>query len=107
MVERTNESKINSFQKQKNKDEMKKQLISFALMIVFTFIAFIIVGTGTVEKIYAIPILLVLALVQVAFQFYYFMHLKEKGHDMPALMIYGGIFAALLTLASLTAITWW
>lgn len=100
-------NKVNSYQKQKNKNEMKKQIISFALMIFFTLIAFIIVGTGSMEKMFAIPILFVLAVVQVGFQFYYFMHLKDKDHEMPAVMIYGGVWAALLTLAGLGVITWW
>lgn len=95
------------FKKQKSKEEMQRQLISFALMIVFTLIAFAVVATGTVTKIYLIPILFIMAIVQAAFQFYYFMHLKDKGHEMPALLIYGGLWAAFLTLAGLMVITWW
>ncbi|WLV25656.1 cytochrome c oxidase subunit IVB [Aciduricibacillus chroicocephali] len=100
-------NKMSTYQKQKNKDEMKKQIISFALMIFFTVIAFIVVGTGNMSKMYALPLLFVLAVVQVGFQFYYFMHLKDKDHEMPAIMIYGGVWAALLTLAGLGVITWW
>lgn len=103
----THTDKTTAFEKQKHKNEMKKQLISFLLMIAFTLIAFALVGTGNIEKMLAIPILVVLAVVQVGFQFYYFMHLKDKGHEMPAVMIYGGIWAALLTLAGLGVITWW
>ncbi len=86
---------------------MKKQLISFALMIVVTLIAFTIVATGVMEKMFAIPVLLILALIQVAFQYYYFMHMKDKGHEMPSIMIYGGAWAAILTIAGLAVITWW
>ena len=107
MNENTNLEQVDLFQKQRNKEEMKKQVISFALMIVFTLIAFGIVAVGNVPKIYAIPVLLIMALVQVAFQFYYFMHLKDKGHEMPAVLIYGGVWAAFLTLAGLILITWW
>ena|SRR5699024_3863988 len=101
-----NGSKLESFQKQKNKEEMKHQLISFALMIGFTLLAFFVVITG-MDKIVAIPLLLVLAVVQVGFQFYYFMHMKQDGHAMPAVMLYGGVWAALLSLAGLGVITWW
>lgn len=107
MSEITNSNKAESFHRKKSKDEMKKQLISFALMIVFTIIAFTIVATNSMEKIYAIPVLIIMALVQVAFQFYYFMHLKEKDHELPAILLYGGVWAALLTLAALGVITWW
>ena len=107
MTENTNSEKVDLFQRQKNKEEMKKQVVSFALMIFLTLISFGLVATGSVAKIYAIPILLIMALVQVAFQFFYFMHLKDKGHEMPSILIYGGFFAAFLTLMAMTIITWW
>ncbi|MBO1003542.1 cytochrome c oxidase subunit IVB [Pseudogracilibacillus auburnensis] len=95
------------FKRQKSKEEMQRQLISFGLMIVFTLIAFAIVATDTVDRIYILPILFIMAIVQAGFQFYYFMHLKDKGHEMPALLIYGGVWAAFLTLAGLMVISWW
>ncbi len=107
MAENTNSNEVNPYQKHKNKLEMQKQLITFALMILFTIIAFVIVATGMMQKMFVIPVLLILAITQVAFQFYYFMHMKDKGHEMPALAVYGGIWAALLTLAGLGVITWW
>ncbi|MFC4556987.1 cytochrome c oxidase subunit IVB [Virgibacillus kekensis] len=107
MADNTNSKEINSFQKRKNKIEMQKQLITFALMILFTIIAFVIVATGTMEKMFLIPVILVLAVIQVAFQFYYFMHMKDKGHETPALMIYGGIWAAILTIVGLMLLVWW
>lgn len=97
----------NAFKKQKSKEEMQKQLISFGLMIVFTFIAFALVATESVTKMYIVPILFIMAIVQAGFQFYYFMHLKEKNHEMPATFIFGGVWAAFLTLAGLIVITWW
>ncbi|AVQ98929.1 cytochrome c oxidase subunit IVB [Oceanobacillus sp. M65] len=107
MADNIDTNKVNSFRKQKSKDEMKKQLISFALMIGFTIIAFGIVATDAIDKMFVVPLLLILAVVQVAFQFYYFMHMKDKGHELPSMMIYGGIFAALLTIAALSVIVWW
>lgn len=107
MTEKIDMEHSDAYQRQKNKEEMKKQMISFSLMIVLTLMSFGLVATGNVDKIYAIPLLLVMAVVQVAFQFYYFMHLKDKGHGMPATLIYGGVWAALLTLAALGVISWW
>ena|SRR5690625_905882 len=107
MAEHTNTDKIDAYQKQQNKEEMKKQLISFGLMIFLTLISFGLVASGHLDSSFAIPILLIMALVQVGFQFYYFMHLKDKGHGMPATLIYGGVWAALLTLAGLGVISWW
>lgn len=107
MSDGTNSNEVNPFQKQKNKEDMQKHLISFALMILFTIIAFVLVITDAMQEMFVIPVLLVMAVIQVAFQFYYFMHLKDKGHEMPAILMYGGLWAALLTLAALGAITWW
>ncbi|MGM8364252.1 cytochrome c oxidase subunit IVB [Virgibacillus sp. W0181] len=106
MSENTNTNQAEHFRKQKNKEEMKRHVISFVLMIIFTIIAFAAVASG-INKMFIVPILLLMALVQVAFQFYYFMHMKEKGHEMPATLIYGGVWAAFLTLAGLVAISWW
>lgn len=107
MTENTNSEQVNRFQKQENKEEMKRQVISFALMIIFTLIAFGIVATGNVPSLVAIPALFIMALVQVAFQFYYFMHLKEKDHEMPTVLMYGGVWGAFLVLAGLGLISWW
>lgn len=107
MTENTNTEKVNVLEKQKNKEEMKKQVVSFALMIFLTLIAFGIVAFGDVPRMYAIPLLTVMAIIQVAFQFYYFMHLKDKDHEMPTVLMYGGVWGALLTLAGLGIISWW
>ncbi|AIF43873.1 cytochrome c oxidase subunit IVB [Virgibacillus sp. SK37] len=107
MSENTNTNSVNSFQKKRNKEEMKKQLISFALMIGFTIIAFTLVATKAMDKMFIIPVILLLAVVQVAFQFYYFMHMKDKDHEFPSMMIYGGVWAAVLTVATLLTIAWW
>lgn len=108
----TNESNTNlnqaeAFKRQKSKEEMQRQLISFALMIVFTLIAFAVVATDTLPSMYVVPIIFIMAIVQAGFQFYYFMHMKDKGHAMPAVFIYGGVWAAFLTLAGLMVISWW
>lgn len=102
----TNTDHSEAFRRQKSKEEMQRQLISFALMIVLTLIAFAIV-MAEVPRIYVLPVLFVMAIVQAGFQFYYFMHMKEKGHAMPATLIYGGVWAAFLTLAGLMVISWW
>ncbi|PKR78503.1 cytochrome c oxidase subunit IVB [Halalkalibacillus sediminis] len=94
------------FYKNKHKEEMKYQVLTFALMIAFTLIAFGLV-IAEVSPGFTIPTILVLAAVQVLFQFYYFMHMKDKDHELPAMMIYSGIFAAILTVLALATIVWW
>src|SRR5699024_1413039 len=95
-----------SFKKQKSKEEMQRQLISFGLMIVFTLIAFGLVITDSIDSMYVIPILFIMAFVQAAFQFYYFIHFKDKGHGVPAFLMYGGVWCAFLALCALIVITW-
>ncbi|MDL4841297.1 cytochrome c oxidase subunit IVB [Aquibacillus rhizosphaerae] len=107
MAENTNS--INTeldYHKKKKKEEMKQQVITFALMIAFTIIAFTMVVSG-LDKLFIIPILLVLAIVQVIFQLYYFMHMSHKGHELPAVMMYGGFAVAFLTVLTLLVLVWW
>ncbi|MGP4062153.1 cytochrome c oxidase subunit IVB [Halobacillus litoralis] len=94
------------YEKKQHREEMKQQVISFALMILFTFIAFGMV-IMEISSFFVIPTLIILAVVQVAFQLYYFMHMKNKGHDMPAMMMYGGAAVGALTIITFTSIIWW
>ena len=99
-------SKADKFYKEESKREMKQQLMLFVSCIIFTIIAFAIVAAD-VAAIYAIPILLIMAVIQVAFQFYYFMHMKDEGHEVPAALIYGGVFVTFLVMITFTTIIWW
>lgn len=94
------------FEKKQHREEMKQQVLTFALMILFTFIAFGMV-IMEVNSYFIIPTLIILAVVQVAFQLYYFMHMKNKGHDTVAIMMFGGAAVALLTIITFTSIIWW
>lgn len=107
MTENTNTNQLTDYHKQKNREEMKRNVISFALMIISTIIAFAVVASGVMDRIFAVFLLFILATVQVAFQFFYFMHMKEKGHALPAVMIIGGTWAAFLTVFGLVAAVWW
>lgn len=107
MTEETQKKAVDPYHKQNNKDEFKKHLVSFALMILFTLVAFAVVIADVMDKMFVIPFILLLAVVQVGFQFYYFMHLKDKDHGPAAVLIYGGMWAAALALAGLILSTWW
>ncbi|MYL70838.1 cytochrome c oxidase subunit IVB [Halobacillus litoralis] len=94
------------YEKKQHREEMKQQVLTFALMILFTLVAFGMV-IMEVNSYFIIPTLIILAVVQVAFQLYYFMHMKNKGHDMVAVMMYGGAAVAALTIITFTSIIWW
>lgn len=87
--------------KRKLKKEMRTQLVSFALMIFITSMAFLAIGSDAVPNGFAIPFILILAGIQVTLQLYFFMHMNDKGTAWVNVMIWSGIFVAALTVASL------
>ncbi|WP_338451930.1 cytochrome c oxidase subunit IVB [Niallia oryzisoli] len=95
------------YRRKKNAEEMKHQVITFALMIFLTLVSFVAVGYDGFSSWFTIPFILLLAGVQVAYQLYYFMHMSHKGHEMPALFMFSGVFVALITVIAFMTIIWW
>jgi cytochrome c oxidase subunit 4 len=96
-----------AYRRRKNAEEMRHQMIAFVLMILLTLIAFAAVGYEEFSHWFVVPFILLLAGVQVAFQLYYFMHMSHKGHEFPAMFIYGGVFVMLLLVWAFTTVIWW
>lgn len=94
------------FRRKQNAEEMRHQVISFGLMILFTIIAFVAVGAGF-SAWFTVPFILVLAAVQVAFQLFYFMHMNHKGHEAPMLFMFSGVFFAIVMIIAYLTIIWW
>ncbi|MBP3040059.1 cytochrome c oxidase subunit IVB [Bacillaceae bacterium Marseille-Q3522] len=94
------------YRRKKSAEEMRYQLISFALMLFLTFVAFAAVGYGDLPGTFVAPFILVLACIQVAFQLYYFMHMSHKGHEAPALFLYSGGFIGFITIFAFLTIIW-
>ncbi|MCI2253225.1 cytochrome c oxidase subunit IVB [Domibacillus indicus] len=93
------------YRRKKNAEEMRMQVITFTMMIFFTVIAFAAVGAGF-SKWFVVPFVLLLAVVQVIFQLYYFMHMSHKGHEAPQLFMYSGIVVAFVTILAFLTIIW-
>ncbi|WP_170085030.1 cytochrome C oxidase subunit IV family protein [Kyrpidia spormannii] len=74
---------------------VRKHVISFVIMILFTVIAFAMVGAGMSPTV-VIPVILALAVIQVILQLWDFMHLNQKGHSVPTLFIASGAFLGLI-----------
>lgn len=91
---------------ERNKKDMRHQFISFLLMIFLTLVAFMAVGFGNFSAKFVIPFILVLASVQVGFQLYYFMHMSNKGHEVPALFIYSAVLVAVVMIIAFITIIW-
>jgi cytochrome c oxidase subunit 4 len=95
------------YRRKKNTEEMRYHLISFSMMIFLTFIAFAVVGAKGFTATFTAPFILLLAIVQVAFQLYYFMHMDKKGHEAPSLFLYTGAGLGFIIIWAFSTIIWW
>lgn len=68
----------------------------FIVSIMLTILAFFAVANEMISLAFAIPVILGLALVQVLFQAFVWMHLNQKGHGWPILLMGAGFFFAVL-----------
>jgi cytochrome c oxidase subunit IV len=78
-------------------ESAKKHLISFALMVLFTIAAFYLVMEEVVPIGWLLPILLILAALQVGLQLFTFMHLDQKGSAYYTLFIFMGLWIAVIS----------
>lgn len=71
-----------------------------------TLVAFVAVAyPKTFSPIFSVPFILLLAVVQVIFQLYYFMHMSHK--DMAAsFFLYSGLLIGLITILAFMTIVW-
>jgi len=97
-----------AYRRKKSAEEMKHQVITFGLMIFLTMIAFVAVAYPKIfSPLFSVPLILLLATIQVIFQLYYFMHMSHKGHEAPSLFLYSGVLVGAITILTFTTIIWW
>lgn len=84
---------------------MRNQVTVFAVMIFLTFIAFAAVQAGFSAYL-VLPVILLLAGIQVGLQLYYFMHLSEKGTGLIQFFMYSAILVAFTMLLAFVTIVW-
>jgi cytochrome c oxidase subunit 4 len=91
-------------QRKKTGDQgAKRHIVAFVASLLFTALAFLAViyaGSST----FIIPFIIVLAVIQAAFQLYIWMHMDQKGHDIPAIGMYTGLF---VVFTAVVAFTYW
>ncbi|CAM3694027.1 cytochrome c oxidase subunit IVB [Mesobacillus zeae] len=95
------------YRRKKSAEEMRYQVITFALMIFLTLVSFVAVGYGEFSGWFIVPFILLLAVVQVIFQLYYFMHMSHKGHEAPQIFLYSGAFIGAATVLAFMTVIWW
>lgn len=78
-------------------ESARKHVLSFASMILFTAIAFLLVATSLFDATTTVWIITILAVIQVVLQLFTFMHLDQKGQQIPIIFMAIGIFIALMT----------
>lgn len=88
------------------RNEMKLQLISFAMMIVLTIVAFAAVASDFLNSTFKVLLVLILAGIQFVFQVYVFMHMGQKNHEFPTIAIWTGVVVALLCIVACAGLIW-
>jgi cytochrome c oxidase subunit 4 len=94
------------YSRRKAANEMRGQVTTFALMIFLTLIAFSAVYADFSPNL-VVPIILLLAVIQVVMQLYYFMHMSHKGHENAKLFLFSGVTVAFITVLTFLTIVWW
>ena len=104
-VHMTSQTEFN-YIKEKRKKDMRNQVTTFGIMIFLTLISFTAVAAGF--SVYLIvPVILLLAGIQVVLQLYYFMHMSEKNHQVVAFFLYSAVFLAFTFVLTFVTIIWW
>ncbi|PSL50824.1 cytochrome c oxidase subunit 4 [Salsuginibacillus halophilus] len=81
--------------------EKRIQITAFAFMISLTLLAFIATGSEIIPAVFTVPFIVGLAVIQFFLQLFYFMHLKDKNHAWPNMMMVSGVFLSTPTIIAL------
>lgn len=89
----------------KHQEGVRHHIVTFILSLVLTALAFIAVIYT--DKKFAVPFMVGLAMIQVAFQLFYWMHLSQKGHRGPLIGMLTGAFVTLTAIITALYWMWW
>ncbi|SEM80845.1 cytochrome C oxidase subunit IV family protein [Lihuaxuella thermophila] len=87
--------------KQTSSSSPWKYVISFFLMILFTAIAFILVERNWLSPEGTFWSITILAAIQVVLQLFTFMHLDQKGQEIPIIFMGLGILIAVISVVGI------
>jgi len=82
----------------------RNHLITFAISIILTILAFAAVSIPGISKGFVYTLLVLMAILQVIVQLGFWMHLKDRGHFWPTLAI---IFGALVVVYAVASAVFW
>lgn len=84
----------------------KNHYLSFALSILLTILAFVVVN-AQMGKTFTFLFIMVLAIIQATFQLAFWMHMKDRGHLYAIIGIVFGAFVALTGVVAAVYWIWW
>ncbi|MDF2669216.1 MAG: subunit of cytochrome oxidase [Paenibacillus sp.] len=84
----------------------RNHFLSFALSIVLTLLAFLVV-IAEMGRTFTLIFIVVLALIQATFQLAFWMHMKDRGHFYATVGIIFGFVIALTGVAAVVYWMWW
>lgn len=97
------------YDRAKAEQHMRKQVTQFAIMLLLTFTAFAAV-IADFKTNFVVPIILLLAGVQVAQQLYAFMHLEEKDtphNGIVQFFLWSAVTILIPVFLAMLTIIWW
>lgn len=86
------------------KDGAKVHIVAFVVSLFLTALAFIAVGYDVIPVGFKVPFIVGLAVVQALFQLLVWMHMDQKGHEIPRVGIMAG---CIVILPAIIAFTFW
>ena len=85
----------------------RNHLLAFAMSLVLTFLAFVAVANPNLSAITKNALLVLMAIVQVIVQLFFWMHLKDRGHTFPIIFMAFGIFVMITLVITAVFWVWW
>ncbi|WP_134684276.1 cytochrome C oxidase subunit IV family protein [Brevibacillus migulae] len=88
------------------KDGVKPHIVTFIASIILTIIAFMATAYEVIPAGFTVPFIIILAIVQAAFQLLVWMHMDQKGHEFARVGIVTGSAVVLVTIIAFVTTLW-
>lgn len=85
----------------------RNHFLVFALSLVLTFLAFVAVANPNLSPVFVKSLLVMMAIVQVLFQLYYWMHMKDRGHAVAKIFMAMGVVVVFTLVITAVFWVWW
>mgnify|MGYP000854431395 CR=1 FL=1 len=86
---------------------MRNHYLAFVVSIVLTALAFFAVMTPELDTRFKYSFIVILAIIQAAFQLFFWMHLKDRGHKIPIMFMGSGVLFVVTFIIMAVFWVWW